>query len=107
MQGGSVATIFSNLSDWHVRGLIRDQSKPSSLVWKGKGVELISADLNSIESLTKAFSNAGVVFGTTDFWGHMRDPNVHAEANARGIMSNEVSYEREAQQAKNMSMPRL
>lgn len=102
VQGGSVATIFSNLPGWHVQGLTRDPSKPSALVWKEKGVELISADLNSIESLTKAFSNADVVFGTTDFWGHMRDPDVHAEANARGITPNEVSYEREAQQAKNI-----
>ncbi|PVI06377.1 NAD(P)-binding protein [Periconia macrospinosa] len=101
-QGGSVAETFLALPEWHVRGLTRDPTKPSASTWKEKGVELVSGDLNSVESLTGAFSGANVIFGTTDFWGHMQDPSVQEEAKTRGITPNEVSYEREVQQAKNI-----
>ncbi|CAI6337343.1 unnamed protein product [Periconia digitata] len=101
-QGGSVAETFLALPEWHVRGLTRDPKKPSSAVWKDKGVELVAGDLNSVSSLTKAFSGANVVFGTTDFWGLMQDGSVHQEAKTRGITPNEVAYEREVQHAKNI-----
>ncbi|KAF2634589.1 NAD(P)-binding protein [Massarina eburnea CBS 473.64] len=96
-QGGSVANVFSNLPEWHVRGLTRDLAKPSSLICKESGVELIAGDLTDISSLKKAFAAANVIFGATDFWQHVQDPKAHFETQSRRITVNEVAYEREVQ----------
>ncbi|KAJ4298265.1 hypothetical protein N0V90_006165 [Kalmusia sp. IMI 367209] len=101
-QGGSVASIFSKLPGWHVRGLTRDPSKPAYAHLKEQGIELVRAELDDVDSLKKAFAGATVIFGTTDFWQHMSSPSAQSEAAARGITTNEVAYEREIQQGKNI-----
>ncbi|GKT97194.1 nmrA-like family protein [Colletotrichum tofieldiae] len=67
-QGGSVADVFLKERGWHVRGLTRDPSKPSSQAWATKGVELVKADLNDVFTLIPAFAQSTVIFGVTDFW---------------------------------------
>jgi hypothetical protein len=97
-----VATLFSTLSEWKVRGLTRDPSKSSASTLKSQGVEVVAAELNDVDSLKKAFAGADVLFGTTDFWVHVSDPTAHADAQSRSVTINEIAYEREVQQGKNL-----
>lgn len=43
-----------------------------------------------------------MIFGTTDFWQHFHDPKAQEEAKSRGITVNEIAFEREVQQGKNI-----
>lgn len=101
-QGSSVANVFLNEPGWHVRGITRDPSKPSSKTWTDKGVELVAGDLDDLSTLRAAFANADVIFGVTDFWQHMKDPAVHKLAAERNITPNEIAYEREVAQGRSI-----
>ncbi|KAF1962021.1 NAD(P)-binding protein [Byssothecium circinans] len=96
--GGSVATLFSTLPDWHVVGLTRDPSKQP----KTEGVSFVAADLNTPSTLKAAFANANVIFSTTDFWQHMGSASALTESQSRGVTVNDIAYEREIQQGKNI-----
>ncbi|KAK0109493.1 hypothetical protein ONS95_002183 [Cadophora gregata] len=71
-QGGSVAnTLLSDpkmTSEWSIRGITRDASKESSKKLASRGVEVVTADLNSKESLLAAFKDAYAVFAVTNYW---------------------------------------
>ena len=67
-----------------------------------QGVELFAGDLDDPESLKKAFQGANVIFGTTDFWGHMSDPATHKLAAEQKRTPNEVAFDREVSQVKNI-----
>ncbi|GKT46034.1 NmrA-like family domain-containing protein 1 [Colletotrichum spaethianum] len=101
-QGGSVADVFLEEGGWHVRGLTRDPSKPSSQAWAAKGVELVKADVNDVSTLISAFAQSTVIFGVTDFWGAAMDPKCQALAASTGRPFNEIAYDMEVQQAKNI-----
>jgi hypothetical protein len=99
-QGSSVAKVFLDQEGWKVRGITRDPSKESSKKWASQGVETVAGDLDNLESLKKAFSGANVVFGSTDFWQHLQDPNTHQLAAEQKRTPNEVAYDREVAQGK-------
>lgn len=101
-QGSSVAEVFLKEGGWHVRGITRDPSKPSSKLWADQGVELIAADLDDLASLTKAFSGSTVIFGVTDFWGQIGNPKVQAAAQKSGRPVNVEAYDVEVQQGRNI-----
>ncbi|KAJ5208399.1 hypothetical protein N7449_002778 [Penicillium cf. viridicatum] len=101
-QGASVADVYLKEQGWHIRGLTRDPSKPSSQIWADKGVELVKADLNDAASLRTAFAGSNVIFGVTDFWGIVWDPKAQALAELKGQPINELAYEAEVQQARNI-----
>ncbi|KAH7386353.1 hypothetical protein BKA64DRAFT_726041 [Cadophora sp. MPI-SDFR-AT-0126] len=101
-QGSSVADVFLKENGWHVRGITRDPSKPSAKVWSDKGVELVAGDLNDASSLAKAFAGSIVIFGVTDFWGNLSDPNVQAAAQKSGRPINVEGYDVEVQQGRNI-----
>ncbi|KAF2678185.1 NAD(P)-binding protein [Lentithecium fluviatile CBS 122367] len=101
-QGGSVAALFSQLAGWQVRGLTRDPTKPSATALQSQGIEVVATDLNDTESLKKAFAGATVIFAITDFWQHIQDPSAHALAQSRGVTINEIAYEQEVRQGKNI-----
>lgn len=63
---------------------------------------MVSGDIDDIESLKTAFSGATAIFGVTDFWQHMRIPANHARAKQTGRSINEICYDREVQQGKNI-----
>jgi hypothetical protein len=69
---------------------------------KEQGIELVAAELNDVSSLKKAFEGAAVVFGVTDFWQHIQDPANHAAAASRNITVNEIAYEKEVEQGRNV-----
>ncbi|KAF2497628.1 NAD(P)-binding protein [Lophium mytilinum] len=101
-QGASVADVFLKTPGWKIRGISRDPTKGSSKEWSDKGVEMVAADLNDAESLKKAFAGANVAFGVTDFWQSVKVPANHAKAAQEGRTINEVAYDIEVQQGKNI-----
>ncbi|KAF2032890.1 putative nucleoside-diphosphate-sugar epimerase [Setomelanomma holmii] len=71
-QGGSVVAQLladSALSqEFKIRGITRDTSKPAAQELAKKGVELVTADLNSKESLQAALKGSHTVFLVTNYW---------------------------------------
>ena len=68
-QGSSVARIFLESSNWHVRCLTRNINSAASQHLSSLGAEVISADLNDVSMLVKAFEGCHAIFLLTDFWG--------------------------------------
>jgi len=99
-QGGSVARAFLNEPEWKVRGITRDTSKASATELSSQGVEVVAGNLDDLESLKNGFKGANVIFGNTDFWGHLNDPATHKLAAEQKRTANEVAYDREVAQAK-------
>ncbi|ERF69208.1 hypothetical protein EPUS_01165 [Endocarpon pusillum Z07020] len=74
-QGGSViASVLSNpqlSSEYKLRGITRDPSKPNAKKLSEKGVEMVSADMNDPDALRKAISGSSAVFCVTNYWESM------------------------------------
>ncbi|KAL8880990.1 MAG: hypothetical protein Q9198_001713 [Flavoplaca austrocitrina] len=74
-QGGSViASIQGNSklsSEYKIRGVTRDPSKPKGQALAEKGVELVKADLSDKESVKKAIEGSYAVFAVTNYWEYM------------------------------------
>lgn len=74
-QGGSVLdTIFASpqLSEkYALRGITRNPSSDKSKALSDKGVEMVKAELDDLESLKAAVKGSYGVFGVTDFWSIM------------------------------------
>lgn len=68
--------------------------------WQNKGVEIIQGDLDLSDSIRRALKGATVVFGVTDFWQHLKDPEVQRQAAEWESATNEVAYRREIEQGK-------
>ena len=66
------------------RAITRDPSKDKAKALAAAGAEVVSADLDNVESLKKAFAGAHGVYAVTNFWEHF-------------------SGEKEIQQAKNIA----
>ena len=71
-QGGGLARAI--LADpnggFALRAITRDTSKDKAKALAAAGAEVVSADLDNVESLKKAFAGAHGVFGITNFWEH-------------------------------------
>ncbi|KAF2666513.1 NmrA-domain-containing protein [Microthyrium microscopicum] len=71
-QGGSVIRRVLDSPElsntWKFRGITRDVSKPAAVALREKGVEMVTADMNGKESLTKPVKDSAAVFGVTNFW---------------------------------------
>ncbi|KAH7406492.1 putative nucleoside-diphosphate-sugar epimerase [Phaeosphaeria sp. MPI-PUGE-AT-0046c] len=71
-QGGSVVTHLLKDSqitqEFKIRGITRDTSKPAAQELAKKGVEVVTADLNSKESIRTALKNSHTVFLVTNYW---------------------------------------
>ncbi len=69
-QGGSViASIQGNsklASEYKIRGVTRDPSKPKGQALAEKGVELVKADLSDKDSVIKAIEGSHAVFAVTN-----------------------------------------
>ena len=73
-QGGGLARAI--LADpnggFALRAITRDTSKDKAKALAAAGAEVVSADLDNVESLKKAFAGAHGVFGITNFWDTSR-----------------------------------
>ncbi|KAL4799766.1 hypothetical protein BDV19DRAFT_400246 [Aspergillus venezuelensis] len=69
-QGGSVIrTVLADKtlsSQYKLRGITRDITKPNAKALSDKGVEVVSADMTSLDSLVKALKNTHSVFLVTN-----------------------------------------
>lgn len=74
-QGGSVIdTVLSRpdlAAKYALRGISRNPSSDKAKALSAKGVEVIKADLDDLESLEAAISGSSAVFGVTNFWETM------------------------------------
>ncbi|KPM35294.1 hypothetical protein AK830_g11280 [Neonectria ditissima] len=77
IQGGSVIRAILNdatlSKEFKIRGVTRDTSKPAAKELKAKGVEVISADMSSVEQAAPAVKGAHTVFLVTNFWEKMSE----------------------------------
>lgn len=71
-QGGSVLDIVLGHADFNakyaLRGITRDPSSAKSAALASKGVEMVKAELDDVESMKAAIKGSYGVFGVTDFW---------------------------------------
>jgi uncharacterized protein YbjT (DUF2867 family) len=71
-QGGGLARAI--LADpnggFAVRAITRDPNKENAKALASKGAEVVQANLDDVESLTKAFGGAHGVYAVTNFWEH-------------------------------------
>ncbi|HLG53906.1 MAG TPA: NmrA/HSCARG family protein [Vicinamibacterales bacterium] len=81
-QGGGLArAILADPSGgFAVRAITRDPNKDSAKALAAKGAEVVSANLDDVASLTKAFQGAHGVFGITNFWEHFSAEKEKAQA---------------------------
>jgi hypothetical protein len=102
-QGSSVASAFLKLPDWRIRGISRDISSAAAQQWISKGVELVKADLDDIDSLENAFRGASTIFAVTDFYSLMLDPANFAAAQQAGVTPNEYACNLETKRGMNIA----
>ncbi|KAF2482193.1 hypothetical protein BDY17DRAFT_325675 [Neohortaea acidophila] len=103
-QGSSVARTFLALSNWNVRCLTRDPSKPIAKELASLGAEFITADLSDRSSLAKAFDSVHAIFLNTDFWQTWRPAKAAADAAGQGFeVASATAFEVETSQRKNVA----
>ncbi|KAF4338397.1 hscarg dehydrogenase [Fusarium beomiforme] len=68
MQGSGVIDALSANPDWKIRGVTRNTSSPKAQALIKRGVEMVAANLDDQDSLTKAFVGANAIFAVTDFY---------------------------------------
>jgi hypothetical protein len=85
-QGGGLcrAILADPSGGFSCRAITRDVTKDKAQALKAAGAEVVSADMDDVESLKKAFTGAHGVYAVTNFWEHF-------------------SAEKEKQQAKNVA----
>jgi hypothetical protein len=67
-QGGSVVKSFLTDGKYFVRGITRNIESPKAMALKDRGVEMVVADLNDIDSLIGAFTDATAIYAVTDYF---------------------------------------
>lgn len=102
-QGGSVALRFLQDPNYRVRGLSRNPASEKSKELAAKGVEIVQAELNDVESLKKAFAGANLIFSVTQYWEPFFRPDCREEAKKQGISCRRYAYDVELQQGKNIT----
>jgi uncharacterized protein YbjT (DUF2867 family) len=94
VQGGGLARaiLADPGSGFSVRAITRDPNKDNAKALAAKGAEVVSANLDDVESLKKAFAGAHGVFGLTNFWEHfsaekekVQAKNIADAAKAAGV----------------------
>jgi uncharacterized protein YbjT (DUF2867 family) len=82
VQGGGLARaiLADPSSGFSVRAITRDPNKDNAKALAAKGAEVVSANLDDVESLKKAFAGAYGVFAVTNFWEHFSAETEKAQA---------------------------
>lgn len=97
-----MANAFLNNPDYSIRGTTRDPSSAKARALSAKGIEIAQADLNDVASLQRAFHNATLIFGVTDFWTIFQDPQSSLRKR-RDQELVEYCHDVELQQGKNLA----
>lgn len=71
-QGGGLANAILNdpSKEFKLRAITRNANSDKAKALSDAGAEVVSADLDDVESLKKVFSGAYGVYGVTNFWEH-------------------------------------
>jgi hypothetical protein len=102
-QGGSVAEAFLKDPEYKIRGISRDPTGTSSQALIAKGIEIVKAELEDVESLKAAFKGADVIFGNTAFSNVFAMPKADDFAKLKpGQTLREWCYDLEVHQGKNI-----
>ena len=81
--GGLVRAILSDPEGgFHVRALTRDPASENAKVLAASGAEVIGADVDDEESLSRAFEGAWGAYCVTFFWNHFSPEKERAQAAA-------------------------
>src|SRR5678815_4292141 len=91
--GGLVRAILGDPNGgFAARAITRDASKDKSKALAAAGAEVVSGDLDDVESLKKAFAGAYGVYAVTNFWEHfsgdkekVQAKNIADAAKAAGV----------------------
>src|SRR6187551_3944382 len=79
--GGLVRAILADpAGGFAARAVTRDVSKDKAAALKAAGAEVVSGDLDDVESLKKAFAGAHGVYAVTNFWEHFSGEKEKAQA---------------------------
>ena len=84
-QGGGLVRAIAHdpASGFMVRAITRDVHSEKAAALARLGVEVVSADLDERESVTRAFAGSYGVFCLTNFWEHMSPEREYAQAKAQ------------------------
>jgi len=102
-QGGSVARRFLQDPRFAVRALTRNPASPAAQALKELGVEVVSAELDDVETLKGAFKGANVIFSVTQYWEPFFRPDCRAKAAELGISCRQYAYDVEYRQGQNIA----
>lgn len=102
-QGGSVARKFLEDPAYRVRGLTRNTNSPNATALAAKGVEVVQADLDDVNTLIPAFAGANVIFSVTNYWEPFFRPDCRAKAEELGISCRKFAYDVELRHGKNIT----
>ncbi len=100
-QGGSVVKEFLKDPEWRIRGITRNTSSKHAQKLSANRVEMVAANLDDVRGLEQAFQDATVIFGVTDYWRQLDDPNL-TKSIKPGQKKSQWAYEYELQQGKNL-----
>lgn len=93
-QGGALAHAILNDSsgEFSLRAITRNIGSDKAKALSAAGAEVVSADMDDVESLKKAFNGAYGVYGVTNFWEHFspqketqQGKNIAAAAKETGV----------------------
>ena len=81
-QGGGLcrAILADPNGGFAVRAITRDPNKDQGKTLASQGAQVVTANLDDVESLKKAFSGAYGVYGVTNFWEHFSAEKEKAQA---------------------------
>ena len=81
-QGGGLVNAILNDHDsgFTPRGITRNVNSDKAKALSGKGVEVVQADMDDLESLKKAFKGAYGAYCVTSYWEHLSPEKELAQA---------------------------
>ena len=93
-QGGGLvrAIVDDPASGFRVRAITRDVRSEKAATLARLGSEVVSADLDDRESVTRAFTGAYGVFCLTNFWEHMSPEREYAQATAQADAATALAF---------------
>lgn len=94
-QGGGLVRAIADdpASGFVVRAITRDVRSEKAAALARLGAEVVSADLDDRESVTRAFTGAYGVFCLTNFWEHMSPEREYAQATAQADAAKEAGVQ--------------
>jgi nucleoside-diphosphate-sugar epimerase len=96
-QGGSVVNAVLNhpklSSEYKIRGVTRDASKPAAQALAQKGVEVVQGDINDEEALRRIIGGSTAVFAVTNYWEKASKELEYKQGTSMADIAQEVGVE--------------